>query len=83
MPNRGLVVIVRAVLAYNVLKTTEIWEGAFYMSDHKGTQGEGPVPLMQQLLDSPFLLLIIGVGMPTVIYIIWGIMEIVAIPVAP
>ena len=53
------------------------------MSDHKSTQGEGPVPLMQQLLDSPFLLLIIGVGMPTVIYIIWGIMEIIAIPVAP
>lgn len=63
-------------------QATDIWEGA-YMSDHKTTQEAGPVPLMQQLLDSPFLLLFIGVGMPTVIYIIWGIMEIIAIPVAP
>jgi len=53
------------------------------MSEHESTQGGEPIPLMQQLLDSPFLLLIIGVAMPTVIYIIWGIMEIVAIPVAP
>jgi hypothetical protein len=53
------------------------------MSDQETTHEEGPIPLMQQLLDSPFLLLFIGVGMPTVIYIIWGIMEIIAIPVAP
>lgn len=53
------------------------------MTDQETSQGEGPIPLMQQLLDSPFLLLFIGVGMPTVIYIIWGIMEIIAIPIAP
>lgn len=53
------------------------------MSDHEPTQGEGPIPLMQQLLDSPFILLFLGVALPTVIYIIWGIMEIIAIPVAP
>ena len=82
MPYRGPVVIVRVVLAYIVLKRLRFGR-ELYMSDHKNTQGEGPVPLMQQLLDSPFLLLIIGVGMPTVIYILWGIMEIVAIPVAP
>ncbi|MDZ7735156.1 MAG: hypothetical protein U5P41_02665 [Gammaproteobacteria bacterium] len=41
------------------------------------------IPVMQQLLDNPFLLLFIGVTMPTVFYIIWGIMEIVTIPVAP
>ena len=28
------------------------------------------------------LLLFIGVAMPTVLYIIWGVMEIVGIPVA-
>ncbi len=43
---------------------------------------EEPVPMMQQLLDSPFLLLLIGVALPTVLYIIWGVMEVVAIPVA-
>ena len=41
-----------------------------------------PVPVMQQLLDNPFLLLFLGIAMPTVLYIIWGVMEIVGIPVA-
>ncbi|HET9669238.1 MAG TPA: hypothetical protein VI259_13560 [Gemmatimonadaceae bacterium] len=40
------------------------------------------IPAMQQLLDNPFLLLFIGVAMPTVLYIIWGVMEIVGIPLA-
>lgn len=43
---------------------------------------EEPVPAMQQLLDNPFLLLFIGIAMPTVLYIVWGVMEIVGIPVA-
>ncbi len=41
-----------------------------------------PVPAIQQLLDNPFLLLFIGIAMPTVLYIVWGVMEIVNIPVA-
>lgn len=41
-----------------------------------------PIPAMQLLLDNPFLLLFIGVAMPTVLYIIWGVMEIVSIPIA-
>lgn len=41
-----------------------------------------PVPAMQQVLDNPFLLLFLGVAVPTVFYIVWGIMEIVTIPVA-
>ena len=43
---------------------------------------EEPVPVMQQLLDNPFLLLFIGIAMPTVLYIVWGVMEIVGIPIA-
>jgi hypothetical protein len=43
---------------------------------------EEPIPVMQQLLDNPFLLLFLGVAMPTVLYVIWGVMEIVGIPVA-
>ena len=42
---------------------------------------EEPVPVMQQLLDNPFLLLFIGIALPTVLYIVWGVMEIVSIPV--
>jgi hypothetical protein len=41
-----------------------------------------PIPAMQQLLDNPFLLLFIGISLPTVLYIVWGVMEIVGIPVA-
>jgi hypothetical protein len=43
---------------------------------------EEPIPAMQQLLDNPFMLLFIGVAMPTVLYIVWGVMEIVGLPVA-
>ena len=41
------------------------------------------VPAMQRILDNPFILLFIGVVFPTVFYIIWGIVEIVNIPIAP
>lgn len=40
------------------------------------------IPAMQQILDNPFLLLFIGVTVPTVLYLIWGVMEIASIPVA-
>jgi hypothetical protein len=42
---------------------------------------EDDVPVMQKILDNPFLLLFLGVVMPTVFYIIWGVMEIVTIPI--
>ncbi len=41
-----------------------------------------PVPFMQQLLDNPWMLLFLGVVVPTVLYTIWGVMEIVSLPVA-
>ena len=41
-----------------------------------------PVPLMQRVLDNPFLLLFLGVAFPAVFYIIWGIIEITQIPIA-
>ena len=47
-----------------------------------GSGQEEKIPAMQRLLDNPFLLLFIGVTMPTVFYILWGIMEIVTIPMA-
>ncbi len=40
------------------------------------------VPVMQRVLDNPFLLLFLGVTVPTVLYLIWGIIEIVQIPIA-
>ena len=41
-----------------------------------------PIPAMQVLLDNPFLLLFIGIALPTVLYVVWGVMEIVGIPIA-
>ncbi|MBT3239170.1 MAG: hypothetical protein HN360_10455 [Rhodospirillaceae bacterium] len=41
-----------------------------------------PIPFMQQVLDNPFLLLFLGITIPTVFYILWGIMEITSIPIA-
>jgi hypothetical protein len=41
-----------------------------------------PVPLMQRVLDNPFILLFLGVAFPTVSYLIWGIMEIAMVPIA-
>jgi len=54
------------------------------MSEHASTESDNnePVPVMQRVLDNPFLLLFLGVVMPTVFYIIWGIMEIITIPIA-
>jgi hypothetical protein len=55
------------------------------MSENKPAPGDEPVriPFMQRVLDNPFLLLFLGVVVPTVLYIIWGILELIQIPVAP
>ena len=51
--------------------------------ENTGTEENVRVPVMQKILDNPFLLLFIGVVVPTVFYIVWGIMELLTIPVAP
>ncbi len=48
----------------------------------EGAVPRGRIPLMQRVLDNPFLLLFLGVVMPTVFYLIWGIMELTQIPIA-
>ena len=40
------------------------------------------VPFMQKLLDNTFLLLFLGVASPTVIYILWGVVDIMSVPLA-
>ena len=40
------------------------------------------VPAMQRILDNPFLLLFLGITIPTVLYLIWGVMEVASIPLA-
>ena len=46
------------------------------------TQSEEKVPWMQQLLDNPFLLLFLGVLIPMVVYTLWGVIDILTVPLA-
>ena len=46
------------------------------------TEDQEQIPAMQRMLDNPFLLLVLGVAVPAVFYIIWGIIEITQIPIA-
>ena len=43
---------------------------------------EEPIPLMQKLLDNPFLLLFLGVMVPMLVYTLWGVIEILTVPLA-
>ena len=58
------------------------------MSENNAGEGRSdqadqePIPLMQRVLDNPFLLLLLGIIVPAVFYIIWGIIEITQIPIA-
>jgi hypothetical protein len=47
-------------------------------------QGEDDqdIPAMQRILDNPFILLFIGILIPTLTYIVWGVMELISIPIA-
>lgn len=50
------------------------------MSDQD--QDDEKVPFVQQLLDNPFLLLFIGVMIPMVVYSLWGVIDILTVPLA-
>lgn len=52
------------------------------MPPNEQPQSSERVPTMQRILDNPFLLLFLGVTLPTVLYLIWGIMEVASIPLA-
>lgn len=61
-------------------------EGADMTGPDPSSDGNPPererIPFFQRLMDNHFLLLFLGVTMPTVLYLIWGIMEIIQIPLA-
>ncbi len=52
------------------------------MSEERST-GQEPIPLGQRVLDSPFLLLIVGFLTTAVFYTLWGLVEILSLPTAP
>ena len=49
----------------------------------QGSDENERIPAMQRVMDSPFLLLFLGVTVPTVFYLIWGLIEIAHVPMAP
>jgi len=51
-------------------------------SDRPGSDSGDRVPFMQRVLDNPFLLLFLGVAFPTILYLMWGVMEVANIPIA-
>lgn len=53
------------------------------VSNQQPNDPEDPIPLMQKLLDNPFLLLFLGVLIPMVVYTLWGVIDILTIPLAP
>ena len=46
-------------------------------------EAEERVPVFQQILDNPFLLLFLGITIPTVFYILGGVMEIATVRISP
>ena len=59
--------------------------GDVQMNDHADAPTEPDqerIPVMQRVLDNPFLLLFIGVTIPTVLFLIWGVMEVASVPLA-
>ncbi len=53
------------------------------VSNQQPYDPEDPIPFMQKLLDNPFLLLFLGVLIPMVVYTLWGVIDILMIPLAP
>lgn len=54
------------------------------MSDEtKQTKEEEPIPAWQIFFDNIFLLFFFGIAIPTLVYTVWGLMEVVQIPQLP
>lgn len=52
-------------------------------ADQGAAGEEGVVPFWQILLDDYFLLLALGLAVPFIIYIAWGLWDLAHLPLAP
>jgi hypothetical protein len=52
------------------------------MNANHNDDATAAVPWVQQLLDNPFLLLFLGVFVPMVLYTVWGVYDILTLPLA-
>lgn len=44
--------------------------------------GSERIPALQRAYDNPFLLLFLGVTVPAVFYLMWGLIELTQMPIA-
>lgn len=52
------------------------------MSDSPNENDADPVSGWQAFFDDPSMLLFLGIASPTLLYTLWGVMEVVSVPVA-
>ena len=52
------------------------------IAPHQSDDPNEPVPMMQQLLDNPFILLFLGVMIPMIVYTLWGVIDILTVPLS-
>jgi hypothetical protein len=45
-------------------------------------EDQEPVAAWQAFVDDPSMLLFLGIASPTLLYTLWGVMEVLSIPVA-
>ncbi len=78
-----LLTFIKAIFAWRRLPYSRPETGVkMAESEEQPTETQERIPAMQRLLDNHFLLLFLGVAMPTVLYIVWGVMELSQIPLA-
>ena len=53
------------------------------MATNEGQAPTGRVPRAQLLLDDIVLLLLAGLVVPTVFYLVWGVISILSVPAGP
>lgn len=53
------------------------------MSEIKENEVKKPLTVLQRILDDQSFMLMLGLVVPTVFYTLWGVMEVVTIPLVP
>lgn len=50
------------------------------MTDERPADAATPLPWQQAVLDDVFLLMVFGLVVPTLFYIVWGLIELASLP---
>ncbi|MFQ5826414.1 MAG: hypothetical protein ACE5IA_03560 [Dehalococcoidia bacterium] len=49
----------------------------------EGGEPEEKIPLGQVFLDDIFLLFLLGMSVPLILYIVWGLLDLLNVPILP